>query len=162
MISKSQIKFIEKIDSNYVIGGSNATMIYIGYEIRKCDDIDLHLTKIVDESLFKKLGNVDIFYDSIPCIVYKEIRLIKLEKLIANKFNRLYVDTRSKDLYDLYFLLDLDYNIDELKEYVNKSQNIIDINNDFSSFIETVNYKISINDCISKIKEFEREVGLNE
>lgn len=48
MISKENIQFIKNIDEHYIIGGSDATMLYIGRDIRECCDLDLHMSKKVD------------------------------------------------------------------------------------------------------------------
>ena len=45
MLSKKEIDIIKSMDENYIIGGSNAAMIYIGHDIRNCNDFDLHLSR---------------------------------------------------------------------------------------------------------------------
>jgi len=89
MLSNDIIKRLKTIDSNYIISGSQAVMLYIGYDIRECNDLDIHLKKEVSyEDISKELNiAVDISYKPIPYQIYKGIRIIQLEKLLANKLN---------------------------------------------------------------------------
>lgn len=153
MLSNNIIKRLKTIDSNYIISGSQAVMLYIGYDVRECGDLDLHLCKeIQDKDILKSLGiSVDISYEPIPYQIYKGIKIIEFEKLLANKFNRLNTEFRSKDAYDLYFLLDLNYNKELLRRYL-LFENInlmFDAKLDFSMFC----YDIELEECIQKIKD---------
>lgn len=106
------------MDKKYIIGGSNAAMIHIGYDIRRCNDLDLHLSKTIDVSMLENIINmkIDVQYDQPPFTVLKGVRVLKLENIISHKINRLSV----KDIYDLSFLLNLNFNINEIKSYSNK------------------------------------------
>ena len=154
MLSSDIIERIKNIDSNYVISGSQAVMIYVGHDIRECNDLDIHLKKEVSyEDISKELNvAVDISYEPIPYQIYKGIRLIELEKLLANKLNRINIEFRNKDLYDLYFLLDLKYSESVLVKYLSfKNFNLIineNENVDFSEFY----FEIEIEECVQKIK----------
>lgn len=153
MLSNDIIKRLKTIDSNYIISGSQAVMLYIGYDVRECGDLDLHLCKeIQDKDILKSLDiSVDISYEPIPYQIYKGIRIIEFEKLLANKFNRLNTEFRSKDAYDLYFLLDLNYNKELLRKYL-LFENInvmFDVKVEFSMFC----YDIELEECIQKIRD---------
>lgn len=109
MITLQQINNLKQLDADYVIGGSNAVMWYIGHDIRKCNDIDIHLTnKDVTREEVEDIFNqpVDISYEQIPCQIYNDIRVMQLEYLIALKLERM----SRKDIYDLYFLLNIKFN----------------------------------------------------
>lgn len=118
MLNRNIIEAIEKMDKKYIIGGSNATMIHIGYDIRKCNDLDLHLSKPINISLLENIINmkIDAQYDQPSFTVLKGIRVLKLENIISYKINRL----SAKDIYDLSFLLNLNFDINEIKIYSNK------------------------------------------
>lgn len=76
MITLQQINNLRQLDADYVIGGSNAVMWYIGYDIRKCNDIDIHLTnKDVTREEVEDIFNqpVDISYEQIP---YDQMRFL--------------------------------------------------------------------------------------
>lgn len=120
MLSNDIIEKIKDIDEEYVISGSNATMLFMGHDIRECKDIDLHLNKRVTGKEIDKLIGIktDISYESFPHQIHNGIRLVKLEKLIADKINKLNNKPRCKDIYDLYFLLDLQYDKTVLCEYL--------------------------------------------
>lgn len=153
MLSNDIIKRLKTIDSNYIISGSQAVMLYIGYDIRECNDLDIHLKKEVSyEDISKELNiAVDISYKPIPYQIYKGIRIIQLEKLLANKLNRINIEFRNKDLYDLYFLLNLNYNKELLRKYL-LLENInlmFDAKVDFSMFC----YDIELEECIQKIRD---------
>ena len=154
MLSSDIIERIKNIDSNYAISGSQAVMIYVGHDIRECNDLDIHLKKEVSyEDISKELNvAVAISYEAIPYQIYKGIRLIELEKLLANKLNRINIKFRNKDLYDLYFLLDLKYSESVLVKYLSfKNFNLIineNENVDFSEFY----FEIEIEECVQKIK----------
>lgn len=113
MLSKKEIDIIKSMDENYIIGGSNAAMIYIGYDIRHCNDLDLHLSKKINISKLKSALKMDIEiqYDQPEFTSFKGIRLIKLEDLISYKIKRMHPN----DVYDLSFLLKLDFDMSEIK-----------------------------------------------
>lgn len=128
-------------------------MLYIGYDVRECGDLDLHLCKeIQDKDILKSLGIlVDISYEPIPYQIYNGIRVIALERLLANKLSRLNTEFRSKDAYDLYFLLDLKYNKELLRRYL-LLENVnltFDTKIDFKMFY----YQIKSEECIQKIRD---------
>ena len=77
MLSKKEIDIIKSMDENYIIGGSNAAMIYIGHDIRNCNDFDLHLSKKINISKLKSILKMDIEiqYDQPEFIVLKELDL---------------------------------------------------------------------------------------
>lgn len=150
MLSSDIIERIKNVDNNYVISGSQAVMIYVGHDIRECNDLDIHLEKEVSyEDISKELDiPLDISYEPIPYQIYKGIRIIELEKLLANKLNRINIEFRNKDLYDLYFLLNLKYNARILKKYLLlKEFNLVD-SVDFSKFY----FEIKLEECVQKIK----------
>lgn len=157
MINNEIIEKIKGIDEEYVISGSNATMLYVGYDIRECKDIDLHLSKRVSgEEANKVIGiKTDISYESFPYQIYNGIRLVKLEKLIADKINRLNSKPRCKDIYDLYFLLDSQYDKTVLSEYleVRDIDMIFVDKNKFNDFVNTTFFSVGLYDCLNKIKE---------
>lgn len=154
MISNNVTTKLKNIDNNYVVSGSQAVMLYIGYDIRKCSDLDLHLSKEIPcEKISKQLGiAVDISYEPIPYQIYKGIRIIQLERLLANKLNRLNEKIGDKDLYDLYFLFDLKYSTNILKKYLvfKNTDLVLDENGnvDFSKFY----FEVGLEECIQKIK----------
>lgn len=150
MLGSDIIERIKNIDGNYVISGSQAVMIYVGYDIRECNDLDIHLKKEVSyEDISKELNiAVDISYKPIPYQIYKGIRIIQLEKLLANKLNRINIEFRNKDLYDLYFLLDLKYSESVLKKYLLFNNFNLVESVDFSKFY----FGIKLEECVQKIK----------
>ncbi len=113
MLSKKEIDIIKSMDENYIIGGSNAAMIYIGHDIRNCNDFDLHLSKKINISKLKSILKMDIEiqYDQPEFTSFKGIRLIRLEDLISHKIKRM----NPNDVYDLSFLLKLDFDMSEIK-----------------------------------------------
>lgn len=150
MLSSDIIERIKNIDNNYVISGSQAVMIYVGHDIRECNDLDIHLKKEVSyEDISKELNiAVDVSFEPIPYQIYKGIRIIELEKLLANKLNRINIEFRNKDLYDLYFLLNLKYNESVLLKYISfKDLGLVE-SVDFGKFY----FKINPEECIEKIR----------
>lgn len=138
MLSKEIIKVIESLDNKYIIGGSNAIMIYIGQDIRECKDLDLHLSKPIDIGLIENLAKmkIDVQYDQPEYSIVSGVRVLKLEKIISYKINRLLL----KDIYDLSYLLKLDFNINEIQIHSQKKILKEDYNNiDFSETIEKIN-----------------------
>lgn len=113
MLSKKEIDIIKSMDENYIIGGSNAAMIYIGHDIRNCNDFDLHLSKKINISKLKSILKMDIEiqYDQPEFTSFKGIRLIRLEDLISYKIKRM----NPNDVYDLSFLLKLDFDMSKVK-----------------------------------------------
>ena len=157
MINNEIIEKIKGIDEEYVISESNATMLYIGRDIRECKDIDLHLSKrVFGEEVDKVIGiKTDINYESFPYQTYNGIRLVKLEKPIADKISRINSRLRCKDIYDLYFLLDLQYDELVLRQYVcidNINALVVD-EKEFCNFVNTTYYVVKLEDCLNKIQE---------
>lgn len=157
MISNETIEKIKSIDEEYVISGSNATMLYVGHNIRECKDIDLHLSKRVSgKEVDKVIGiKTDISYESFPYQIYNNVRLVKLEKLIADKINRLNNKPRCKDIYDLYFLLDLQYDKLILSQYIciDNINDIVVDEEEFCNFVNTTYYTVKLKDSLHKIQE---------
>lgn len=153
MLSNDIIKRLKIIDNSYVISGSQAVMLYVGHDIRECGDLDVHLCKDISyEDISKELGiSLDISYEQIPYQIHKGVRIIELERLLANKLNRLNSEYKNKDIYDLYFLLDLDYDKESLKRYImfEKLNLLIDEKMDFGKFY----YEIELGECIQKIMD---------
>lgn len=158
MINNEKIAHLKNIDDNYVISGSQAVMLYVGHDIRRCSDLDLHLSKEIPcEEISKELDiAVDISYEPIPYQIYKGVRIIQLERLLANKLNRLNFEYRNKDIYDLYFLLDLNYDKKFLRQYLlfENFNLIVNGKMDFSKFY----YEVELEKCIQKIKNNIKEI----
>lgn len=105
MLSEKEIEMIKSMDENYIIGGSHAVMIYIGHDIRRCNDLDLHLSKRINISSLKRILKMDIEiqYDQPQFTNFKGVRLIRLEDIISYKMKRMH----PKDIHDLSYLLKL-------------------------------------------------------
>lgn len=157
MINNEIVKKLTSIDKNYVISGSNATNHHLGYELRQCNDLDVHMTTNLDEnSISELLGiNVDVSPAIIPHDLIDGVRVMNLEYLIAGKINRISSLNRCKDLYDVYFLLQKDINIDKLKSFlqVNNISGCEIKDNDFNEFTQKLKYKIDKASCINKIND---------
>ncbi len=151
MISKAIVKVIEKMDEKYVIGGSNAAMIYIGYDIRKCNDLDLHLSKNIDVSMLQDIIKMEINtqYDQPRYTVFNGIRVLKLEDIISYKINRLSL----KDIYDLYFLLKLDFDINEIKIYSNN-----DVMEEREKYIKSIYKEADFNETAEMINRIRNQI----
>lgn len=151
MISKDIVEVIEKMDEKYVIGGSNAAMIYIGYDIRKCNDLDLHLSKNINISMLQDIlkMEINVQYDQLRYTVFNGIRVLKLEDIISYKINRLSL----KDIYDLYFLLKLDFNINEIKIYSNK--NVMEAKEDY---IKSIYKEADFNETAEMINRIRNQI----
>lgn len=149
MINKQTLQLIEQMDDEYIIGGSQAVMLYLGKDIRECKDIDLHVTKPIDTGAIGM--PTDLFIDRIPYQVHNGVRLIKLEKLMANKFNRFHRTPMWKDIYDFYHLLDMPYDIELLRSYIYDKSMSIDIPDDIDfskGFLP-----LTSEECLRKIHE---------
>lgn len=151
MLNREIIEVIEKIDKKYIIGGSNATMIHLGDDIRKCNDLDLHLSKPIDVSMIENIINmkIDVQYDQPPFTVIKGIRVLKLENIISYKINRLSV----KDIYDLSFLLNLNFNINEIEIYSNK-----DIMKEKANYIKAFYNKDEFYKAVERIERIKNQI----
>ena len=136
------IKYLSKIRDDTIISGSVAGMLYLKKEIRKCNDIDIQLKYPLRDSDIEKINNkypikqyennsiilnngkeIDIYYNDIPYTIIDDCKVMELERLLANKINRCFSNPKYKDIYDLYFLLDLKYNINILNSYLKKYEN---------------------------------------
>lgn len=164
------IELISMIRNDYLISGSVATMIYLNKEIRKCNDMDVHFNKELTEHeiylldkkkkiqnynqkqiVFEDKTKVDINYEKFPISIYNSIRLVKLEKLIGDKINRCINNFRNKDLYDLYFLLELRYDLENLRDYIIEYKPIVYDSKVFNEFQKSCKYKINHKKALEKI-----------
>ena len=141
MINKETIKYLESLDPNYVIGGSVAVMLYLGYDIRKCNDLDIHILNHIDDSnCLKQLVGKDVHiqYDHPEFSIISGINVLKLEDIITYKINRLMLN----DIYDLSYLLKLNYDINKIKITSKKEIRGDDyIFDDKSDFYEVLNFE---------------------
>ena len=163
------IKFLrdlKRIIPDFIVSGSIATMIYLNQFTRECNDVDIHfkcknilndlkkierfeyeLESISDNYATIKVKEIenfyiklDINYSYFPFQKEKEINLVKLEKLIADKIIRCSIKTnkfpRAKDLYDLQFLLKLPYDKSLVFQYMLKNLKDYNVENGYTLFIE--------------------------
>lgn len=144
-------EFLLELKNNgydFVISGSVAVMLYFEKVIRKCKDIDLHTKdKVTYDKLFnqKLKFSVDVYYDELIYQLKDGLKLIKLEKLIADKILRASIKTkdypRVKELYDLQFLLKLEYKKELLYKYLKHNFLEYDIDGKTKLYIEEENVK---------------------
>ena len=154
MISKKQLEIIKNIDNEYVISGSSAVMLYVGRDIRPCNDLDIAMQKPdVAKKLIEYGFNADVSSEKKEWQDCKGVRLVKLEDLISYKINRYSREYAPKDIFDLYYLFEIGYDRRYIKQkiqlaYIAESK----IGKEkYEQFLPSAFEKISYTDCIDRL-----------